>query len=149
MQEPDVKIVAAPLPGIAIVREIFIATNEENLMHPVVAMSSPERGRDQFERHNYTISFEPIPKSCQFLDCPLCYRELEILQEPELLTIGKSRYYPDVIEATKRYRERRKKRAKELQFIKTAMHAMMMTNSMLDILYNTDDIDERGAVSGD
>lgn len=83
------------------------------------------------------------------MDCPLCYRELEILQEPELLTVGKSRYDREVIEATKRYRERRKKRAKELQFIKTAMHAMMMTNSILDILDNTDDIDERGAVSED
>jgi hypothetical protein len=125
------------LAGIAIVREIFTATNEDSLMHPIVAMSIPEASRDQFQLHNYTISFEPVT-DCGYLDCLLCYWEIEILDQPEVLTIGKSRYDPYVLEATKKYRKSRRKRIKELRFIKMTMQTIAVTNATFEVLDNID-----------
>ena len=139
-QEPDVILIDESLPGIAIVRKIATTTGEVGLLHQVVAMSNPESSTDEFERHNYTISFELIPQ-CGYLDCPLCYREIEILQQSELLTVGKSRYDPDVLEATKRYRDRRKKnKLRHLKLMRLAMQAMALTHTIIGEDDNNNDV---------
>jgi len=76
---------------------------------------------------------------------------VEVLKEPELLTLGKSRYDPEVLGATKRYRERRTERVKQLQFIKKALNAIAVTNVTLDLLDNADDAadDDIGVNSSD
>jgi hypothetical protein len=67
-----------------------------SLLHPCVAASEPELlGKDDFEIHNYTISYEPI--GCDRVDCSKCYAPIEILDEPQLFTIGKSRHDLEVL----------------------------------------------------
>jgi hypothetical protein len=60
-------------------------------------------------------------------NCQLCYRDIEILEQPEYLAIGKSRYDPEVIAATKKYRERRKKRLNHLRLMRLAMQTVEVT----------------------
>jgi hypothetical protein len=115
-------------------------------MHPVIANSYPEGSKDEFERHNYTISYTAV-EDCGFLDCPLCYREIEILQQPELLTVGLSRFDPSVLEQTKKYRNRRKqKKLNHLKLMRLALQAMEVSQTIMKADDDDDDDDDDRAV---
>lgn len=137
-QQDDVILVETPLQGIAICREILESTAEDHLMHPVVASENPEieGDKDVFGRNNYAITFAPV--NCDHADCSLDFAEIEILKEPELLTIGKSRYDPDVAAATKKYRERRKKqKLNHLKLLRLAIQTMQLTQAITDMMTTT------------
>jgi hypothetical protein len=139
--ESDTILIEQSLPNIAIVREILAANSEEFLMHPVVEQYNPQRSADQYERHNHTQSFERV-SSCGFLDCQLCYKDVEILEQPEFLALGGGRYDPEVIAATRKYRERRKKKLKHLKLMKTALQTISMTTATFDLLDAIDQADD-------
>ena len=96
----DIVLIEQSIPSIAICREILAGSNEETLMHPIVADSNPEALTYEFERHNYQINFTPVD-NCGYLDCPLCVRPIEILKEPQLFYLGVSRYEERVISMNK------------------------------------------------
>jgi hypothetical protein len=111
-------------------------------MHPVCANSYPEGSRDEFERHNYTISYTAVD-NCMALDCPLCFHEIQILNPPQIVILGLPLTDPQVVEANMRHRERRRKRAKQLQFIKTALQTIAVTNATFDVLDNIDEAEDK------
>jgi hypothetical protein len=97
-----VLIESSPIPGIAPVREILVASGEEPLMHEVVSEAEPENP------HNYSISYIPI--GCRsMLDCSLHFADIRILPEPVILRIGTSVYDAEIIEINKKYASRRKR----------------------------------------
>lgn len=86
-QEDDTTVVPYSLPGIAIIREVFTAVNQIDLVHPVVAESEPEKAADPYEQQNFAVSFQPIAQ-CGLMYCKFCYSESQILPEKDLFTIG-------------------------------------------------------------
>ena len=95
---PEVIVLAAePLSDIAPVREIFQATRESDLCHPVYQDFEPERELDPYKRENYDLTFNAV-EDCSHEDCALCRRDLELLKTPELVVVGKGRYDPEVVE---------------------------------------------------
>jgi hypothetical protein len=126
-QEGEVIFIERPISGIAPCREILQSTAEEPYLHPVVADSNPEsQGKTEYDRHNYTIEHKPV-EDCGHPDCGVCFVPIEILKEPELLTLGKPRYDEEVREATKKYRKKRR----QLRFMRMAMQEMMLSEMTL------------------
>jgi hypothetical protein len=59
-----------------------------------------------------------------------------------LITLGKSLYDPQVVEATRKYRESRRRRKKHLQLMKLAMQSILISNSTFEALDAGDEGDE-------
>jgi hypothetical protein len=128
------------IPGIAPVREILFATAEEHLLHPAVQSANPELdGKNEHERHNYTITFEPVECS-SYMDCTVC---IEIIKygEPQLFLVGASIHDPRVKEARAKYKERRA-RVKKLKKMHTFLKAMMVMDSTWALLDSLDAMDD-------
>ena len=143
--EADAVLVEEPLTGYGggVILQILSATNEIDLLHPVLPMSRPELSRDEYDRHNYSVSFESVPaKSCAFLDCALHYKDIEVLEQPVIVKLGSSLYDHEVVAATQRYRARLRKKLRHLRLMKTALLAIDMTTSTLDVLDTLDQADD-------
>ena len=139
---PEVIVLAAePLSNIAPVREILEATKGTEICHPVYQDFDPALDPDPYKQENYDLTFTAV-EDCSHEDCALCRRDLELLDEPELIIIGKSRFDPEVLEATKRYRQRRKAKAKHLKLMRLAMQTMALTNATFETLDAGDEGDE-------
>ena len=72
----------------------------------MIRSEEEEEDRTDYERNNYTITFDPV--NCSLHDCSKCFAEIEILKEPQLFTLGKSRYDPEVIATNKKRAKKRK-----------------------------------------
>jgi hypothetical protein len=55
--------------------------------------------------------------------------------QEEIVFVGRSRYDPDALLATKKHRERRRKR---LAFMRLAMQTIAVTNATFEVLDNID-----------
>ncbi len=147
-EEENTIFIDQPIAGIAICREVLEATRELSLLHVCVAASDPQlQGKHDFERENFTISYDAIP--CNFLDCSKCYREIELLNEPQLFTLGKSRYDPVVV-ATNKERAQRRKKVRQLKMwrdMTAILSASLEITSALDEMSDLDD-DALAAAAG-
>ena len=128
-----------PISGIASVREILEASAEGHLLHPVVASADPEfEGKDEYERHNYTITFEPV--SCGYMDCSLDVDKVNEFLEPQFFLLGESIHSQEFKQARLKYRER-KMRIKKLKKMRTFLKAMTVLDSTWAVLDGLDAID--------
>ncbi len=112
--DPNVIFLEEPIPGIAPIREILTVTREEPLMHEVIAQWDTSEARTEYDRHNYSISFEPV-ECFDKLDCSLHWSEVEHLPETQTFIIGASRYDPEVIAMNNKKQSERRAWVKELQ----------------------------------
>lgn len=139
-EDPRITFLESPIPGIAPVTEILTVTRELPLMHEVIAQSHPESegGKTEYERHNWTISYEPVDCRSK-VDCSLHFTEVEHLPETHTFIIGASRYDPEVLAMNKKQAERRKRvkqeqqELNEMRLFLEAMQIMNMTDEVLDL----------------
>jgi hypothetical protein len=137
-QDEDIIFIEQPISGVAVCREILQASAEEAYMHPVVASATPElEGKTDYERHNYTITYEDV--DCGHPDCSLHFDEVEHLPEPMIFILGASLHDPEVLEMNE-------KRAKRRKLIK--MRQMVQVLQMLTMLQAAvDSVADDGDVS--
>jgi hypothetical protein len=126
-QESDVVMVQGPIAGNAVISEVLQQTGEFENLHLSAATSNPEfdAGLDYDARHNFSRSYELI--QCNRPDCSRCYAEIEILPETELFAVGNPRYSFENVEATNRYRARRKRILNQMKLMRLAMQAVEVT----------------------
>ncbi|HEX6281476.1 MAG TPA: hypothetical protein VFZ67_04555 [Nitrososphaera sp.] len=144
-------LIKDPISGVAIISEIFQASKKNEILHPSYQdMTAEDNARSastpeerEYLLHNWSTSFSNVA-NCDHQDCPLCLRGdgITILEEPMLVTIGKSLYAPEVQAATKRFRLARRRRKKHLQLMKLAMQSILISNSTFDALDAIDEKDE-------
>jgi hypothetical protein len=138
--DEDIVFIENSIPAIAVITEILTVTRELHLMHEVVAQSEPEReAKDDYDRHNWTISYEPI-NCVSKADCSIHFAEVRELIPPEIVIPGLPKNHPRVIAANQKQANRRK-RLKKLKIMKAALKAMQVMNLTWDVL----DIDKAQA----
>ena len=139
--EHDVKVVYKSIANISPVLEILQETDEAHLMHEITQDYIPGRdAKNRYDKENYVLSFQPIPKSCRYLDCPLCHLDIEVLKRPRLFIVGMPSEHPEVLEANAKYQTRRKNR---LKIMRAAMTAISMTDNLLQSLDAMDSSDDK------
>jgi hypothetical protein len=138
---PDVKVIYKSIANISPVLEIMQETDEAHLLHGISQDYIPARdARNKYDKENYVLSFAPIPKSCRYLDCPLCHLDIEVLKTPHVFKVGLPTEHPDVVKANLRYQTRCKNR---LKIMHAAMTSFEMTTNLFQALDSMDSDDAK------
>jgi hypothetical protein len=99
-ENPNIIFLEFPIPGISPIREILTVTREIDLMHEAVPQSEPEAGKSDYDRQNYTISYEPV-RCFSKVDCPLHFSPVKLLNPPEIVIPGLAKDILKFLELTR------------------------------------------------